>query len=773
MPSNKSGNNKKNKKQKRKIFKIIGKLILWGIVLMLGLGVGVIYSIFNGAGELPLDKFKINNFTTVIYDKDGNEYGRLDTQENRIYVDLGECSPYLPKAFIAIEDERFEKHFGIDVKRTGAAVVTYILNGGKSDFGGSTITQQLIKKVTNDQDRSWQRKVREMVRAIQLENNMSKDQIIELYMNIIYLGEGAYGVETAAHTYFNKTAKDLTIAECAMIGGLAQAPSSVNPFSNYEAAKKRQGYVLSKMYELEYITKEQYEEAKAEDLTPKRGASVGGGATNSYFVDAVVDEVINDLNKTYGLDKGEAQRMVYSNGYKIYTTVDPKVQSSIEEIYKDQNYFKLSNGNYDENIQSAMVIIDYRKGNVVGLVGGTGEKTTFRGLNRATQSARSPGSTMKPLGVYGPALHNGVVTSAKTYDEVPTTFKTGIQTWTPTNNGRYRGLISVRKAIAASSNVVAAKTFMDLGAAASRTFLQNLGISTLTSSDVSGGSLALGGLTKGIIPIEHAAAYGTFANGGIYMEPKLYTKVVDQDGNTILEKFSDVKTVMSKENAYIMTDMLEYAVNYGTGGEAKFPNMRIAGKTGTTNDSKDRWFGGYTPYYVASVWVGYDQPKTISMSGNPAAKIWKAVMQKVHEGLETKAWTKPDGVISVEVCADSGLLPTDLCKNDPRGSRVVTELFTKETVPTEYCEMHVEVEVCPETFLLKNPECYRVTPTYSRVYLNKSYPEVPSKLPEDYDYIIPTESCTLHTYSPSGYFGDIEDVEQEDDEDNFTRKRRD
>lgn len=773
MPSNKSGNNKKNKKQKRKIFKIIGKLILWGIVLMLGLGVGVIYSIFNGAGELPLDKFKINNFTTVIYDKDGNEYGRLDTQENRIYVDLGECSPYLPKAFIAIEDERFEKHFGIDVKRTGAAVVTYILNGGKSDFGGSTITQQLIKKVTNDQDRSWQRKVREMVRAIQLENNMSKDQIIELYMNIIYLGEGAYGVETAAHTYFNKTAKDLTIAECAMIGGLAQAPSSVNPFSNYEAAKKRQGYVLSKMYELEYITKEQYEEAKAEDLTPKRGASVGGGATNSYFVDAVVDEVINDLNKTYGLDKGEAQRMVYSNGYKIYTTVDPKVQSSIEEIYKDQNYFKLSNGNYDENIQSAMVIIDYRKGNVVGLVGGTGEKTTFRGLNRATQSARSPGSTMKPLGVYGPALHNGVVTSAKTYDEVPTTFKTGIQTWTPTNNGRYRGLISVRKAIAASSNVVAAKTFMDLGAAASRTFLQNLGISTLTSSDVSGGSLALGGLTKGIIPIEHAAAYGTFANGGIYMEPKLYTKVVDQDGNTILEKFSDVKTVMSKENAYIMTDMLEYAVNYGTGGESKFPNMRIAGKTGTTNDSKDRWFGGYTPYYVASVWVGYDQPKTISMSGNPAAKIWKAVMQKVHEGLETKAWTKPDGVISVEVCADSGLLPTDLCKNDPRGSRVVTELFTKETVPTEYCEMHVEVEVCPETFLLKNPECYRVTPTYSRVYLNKSYPEVPSKLPEDYDYIIPTESCTLHTYSPSGYFGDIEDVEQEDDEDNFTRKRRD
>ena len=263
---------KKSKKSKKKIWKIILLTIVWGIVIMIGLGVGVIYSIFNGAGELPLEKFEIHNFTTFVYDKDGNEYTTLDTKENRVYVTIDEMSPYLPKAFIAIEDERFETHFGIDVKRTGAAALKW-LTTGNSDFGGSTITQQLIKKVTEDDDRSWQRKVREIVRAIQLEQKMSKNQIIELYMNIIFLGENSYGVETAAHTYFNKTAAELTIAECAMIGGLAQKPSSANPFSNYEAAKKRQENVLYKMLELGYINQSQYNEAMSEELKPEKGSN--------------------------------------------------------------------------------------------------------------------------------------------------------------------------------------------------------------------------------------------------------------------------------------------------------------------------------------------------------------------------------------------------------------------------------------------------------------------------------------------------------------------
>lgn len=761
-----SGKNKtKKKKGKVKVLKVVLLTIVWGILIMIGLGVGVLYSIFNGAGELPLEKFEINNFTTVIYDKDGNEYSRLDSKENRTYVSLNEMSPYLPKAFIAIEDERFETHFGIDVKRTAAATIKW-LTTGNSDFGGSTITQQLIKKVTNDQSRSWQRKVREIVRAIQLEQKMSKNQIIELYMNIIFLGENSYGVETAANTYFNKSAADLTIAECAMIGGLAQAPSSVNPFSNYEAAVKRQKLVLGKMHELGSITDEQYAEAMSGELVLNKGGKAA--VSNSYFVDAVIESVINDIHEEYGVDKGEAQRMVFNNGYSIYTTVDPKIQTAMESVYTDQKYFKLSKGTYDPDIQSAMVIIDYQKGNVVGLIGGAGEKNVQRGLNRATQITRAPGSTMKPMGVYAPALEAGLITAATTFDEVPTTFKVaGSKDWTPGNNGVYRGLIPVRRAISASSNVVAAKVFNLLGASASRNFLLKLGISTLSSADVGAASLALGGLTNGVSPFEHAAAYGTFANSGIYIEPKLYTKVVDRQGNTVLEKYSDVRTVMSKENAYILTSMLQSVVTGGTGGEASLGSMPVAGKTGTTNSSKDRWFAGYTPYYVGSVWVGYDQQKVIRMSGNPAAKIWKAVMSKVHEGLENKSFTKPSGLVSVEVCKDSGMIPTELCKNDRRGSRVGTEYFVKGTEPTEECTMHVQVEVCPDTLKLKNPTCYRVTRAYSIICLNKKYETVPTVKPQDYDYIIPTEYCTFHAAekdSDGNWFDDNNNDDDDDDE---------
>ncbi len=745
--SEKNTKKKKNKKGKgKKILKYILLTFLWGIVIIFGLGVGVVYSIFQGAGELPLEQFDIDRFTTIIYDKDGNEYARLGTSENRIYVTLSEMSPYLPKAFIAIEDERFESHFGIDIKRTLAATVNYVIHGN-SDFGGSTITQQLVKKVTEDDGRNWQRKVREIVRAIQLEQKMSKDQIIEKYMNIIFLGENSYGVETAAYTYFNKKAADLSIAECAMIAGLAQAPSSVNPFSNYEAAKKRQLLVLEKMHELKFITDEQYEDAKTEELVLKRGSSSSGGSNdNSYFVEAVIDAAIKEFQELYDVDAKKAEQMVYLNGYKIYTTVDPNIQAIMEDVYKDEKYFKLSNGKYDPNIQSAMVIIDYVKGNVVGLVGGAGEKTTQRGLNRATQSKRPPGSTMKPLGVYGPALEKGAVTIATAFDDSITTFNIpGSEPWTPRNSTGYQGLIPVKEAIYRSSNIVAAKVFVEkVGTEYSREFLKKLGITTLTNKDVNGGSLALGGMSDGIIPLEHAAAYGTFANNGIYMEPKLYTKILDKEDNVVVEKISDVRQVMSKQNAYLLTTCLQAVVTSGTGGEAAIPNMTVAGKTGTTNSSNDRWFAGYTPYYVGSVWVGYDTPKNISMSGNPAAKIWQAVMKRVHEGLENKSFAKPSGLVSYEVCKDSGMIPTDLCRNDPRGSRVTTALFVEGTQPKEECTMHISVPVCPDSYKLMNSTCMRTVSPVNRVFLNKEYAEVPNPLPKDYAYIKPKDYCTVH-----------------------------
>ena len=745
----KSNNNKKSKKKNKKnghkILKAVLIILLIMILIGIGLMVGFVMSVLNGAGGLSKSDFEISSLTTVVYDKDGKEYASLYSSENRMYSSLSEMSPYLPKAVIAIEDQRFETHMGIDIKRTGAAVVKWVLKGN-SDFGGSTITQQLIKKVTKDDDRSWQRKAREIVRAVQLEQWLSKNQIIELYLNLIYFGEGAYGVETAAYTYFDKSAKDLSIAECALIAGLIQSPEGRNPYKKPEAAKARQETVLAKMYELGSISKEQYEEAKVQELVYKKGV-LDQGLSNSYFVDAIVDDLINELQKQKGVTKVMAQKMIYSNGLKIYSTIDPKIQEAMETVYKDEKYFKLSNGKYDSNLQSAMVIIDYRTGNVVGLVGGAGEKTTQRGLNRATMAKRAPGSTIKPLAVYAPGIDSGIFTAATTFDDIPTTFKVGTTVWKPSNSYRgYRGLTSVRKGIEISSNIIAAKAFMEVGATTSMTYLKKFGISTLTNSDAVPGALALGGLTQGIYPIEHAAAYGTLANSGIYLSPKLYTKVLDKYDEVLIEKTSELREVVSPQTAYIVTSMLKDVVTgiSATGSAASLPNMNVAGKTGTTNSSKDRWFAGYTPYYVGSVWVGYDQQKVISVSGNPAAKIWKAVMLKVHEGLQNKAFTRPDGIVERDICVDSGLLATDLCKADRRGDRTKTEIFDKNNVPTEECTTHVYATVCPETFKKPNPTCLKTVGTIQIVCIDKKYTEKPSVLPNDFDYAIPMDYCEYH-----------------------------
>lgn len=742
---------KKGKKKKHRILKAFLLFILVIILIVAGLAVGVVSSILNGAGELPLSDFEIHNFTTIIYDKNGNEFASLYSSENRLYSSITEMSPYLPKAFIAIEDERFETHFGIDLKRTGAATIIF-LTTGNSDFGGSTITQQLIKKATQDDDRSWQRKVREIVRAIQLEQNMSKNQIIELYMNMIYLGEGAYGVETAAYTYFNKSASELSIAECALIAGLAQSPEGRNPYHNPESAKKRQELVLGKMLELGYISNEQYKEALSQELVYEKG-TIEAAASNSYFVDAIIEDLSKKLQKEKGVTSAMAMKMIYSDGLKIYSTVDPEIQKSMEEVYLNQDYFKLRTGVYDPEVQSAMVIIDYRNGNVVGLVGGAGEKTTLRGLNRATQSYRAPGSTIKPLATYAPGIDTGLFTAATTFDDVPFTYKFGTTTWTPKNSySAYRGLTPVRKAVEISSNIIASKAFIEVGVTTSMTYLRNFGITSLTNADAAPGALALGGLTKGICPLEHAAAYGTIANCGIYLTPKFYTKVIDRNEEVVINNVSELREVISPDTAYIVTSMMRDVItgSEATGSSAALPNgMPAAGKTGTTNSSKDRWFAGFTPYYVGSTWVGYDQQKNVNMSGNPAAKIWKAVMTKVHAGLsssneDSSSFIRPSSVVTLEVCTDSGLLATDLCRSDRRGNRTKTEIFSKSHMPTQTCDVHVMASVCPDTLKLANPTCLRVAGTVDIVCLDRHYTEKPSVLPKDFDYEVPMDYCTYH-----------------------------
>ncbi len=785
MPNNdkeKNSGKKKTKKKGLKVLKVILITILIMFLAFVGITIGAIISIINGADGFDLSEFEVSELTTVIYDKDGNEFANLYNSENRMYASLSDISPYLPKAIIAIEDERFETHFGVDIKRSAAATFNYLLHGGKSDFGGSTITQQLIKQVTEDNSYSWKRKVREMVRAIQLERVLSKDQIIELYMNINYFGAGAYGVETASYTFFDKSAKDLTIAECALLASLPQAPSSYNPHENPDKAEARQKLVLMKMLELGSITKEQYDEAIAQELVYKMGA-LEASSSNSYYVDSIITELISDLQKELGVTKVMAQRMIYSNGLKIYSVVDPKIQDILEEQYLNQDLFKLSNGSYDPEVQSAMVVMDYKTGNVVGLMGGAGEKTVLRGLNRV-YVPRQPGSTMKILGVYAPGIDAGIFTSATTFDDTPVSFKiSSTTTWKPLNSySGYRGLTSVRKAIEISSNIIAAKAFQEVGVQTSKEYLKKFGITTISNNDISGAALALGGLTNGISPMEHGGAYAAIANKGIYWKPKLYTKIEDKNGEVLFEKTSELTEVISEESAYILTSMMKDVItgSNATGSSANFSGMAIAGKTGTSNDSKDRWFVGYTPYYIASVWVGYDKPKVVSMTGNPAAKIWKATMSKIHEGLKYKDFEKPSGVISYQVCADSGLLPTDLCRNDPRGDRTITALFSKETIPKESCNIHALATVCKESNLLANPICIKESGTTEIVCLDRNYEEKPSVLPNDFQYEMPFDYCNLpEHYAEVDEYGNfitenyedtdekIEDDEVEnDDEDN-------
>ncbi len=758
----------KSKKKKKKliyrIFSVIGGILKFVLIVTIiailsaaGLGVGFYLSIVNGAGSLTKEDFEINSFTTYVYDINGNEYTTLSGAENRTYAPIDEISPYLPQAFVSIEDERFYEHKGVDVKRTAGATFKYIMSKlgmGSSDFGGSTITQQVIKKVTGEDDKSSLRKAKEIIRAFQLEKWLTKDEIIELYMNLIYLGEGSYGVEAASYTYFSKSAKDLDIAQSALIAGLAQAPEGYNPYKHPDRAKARQELVLGKMYELGKITKEEYEAAKAEELVYSKG-NLQLASSNSYFIDAVVEEVISDLMEEKNINRAMAQKMVYNNGLKIYTTLDPDVQNILEEKYLNHDYFKTRTG-YDENLQSAMVIIDYKEGNVLGLIGGAGEKTTLRGLNRATGMTRSIGSNMKPIGVYGPGLEAGVLTAATTFDDVPTTYRISGRAWTIKNyDGRYRGLINIRKAIEISDNIVAAKAMMEkVGTEYSYHFLQKMGISTLTNNDKqSPASLSLGGMSRGISPLELAGAYGTIANQGVYVEPKLYTKIEDRNGQVVFNKTSKVTDVMSRENAYILTDMMHTVTtgSEGTGRNARISGgIEVAAKTGTTSDDKDRWFSAFTPYYVASVWYGYDTPKYINCATNPGTKMWHDVMDEVHKvkGCKAANFERPAGVVDVAICRDSGLIASDACKNDPRGSRVITEIFNSKngSIPKETCNIHEFVEVCPDTNLLPTDACRAATFTHKISRLNRHYEEgKPTIKPYDYAYEVPTTYCTYHT----------------------------
>lgn len=745
---NNKGDVKKTLLFQSKIFLLF--MVFFGCILIGALG-GIFFGILGTTQELTADDLTFKNLTTVFLDKDGKDVGHVFGDVNRTLVSIKDMTKYLPEAVVAIEDERFYKHKGIDFKRIAGAVINYLIPGGKQ-YGASTITQQLVKNLTGDKEVTLRRKIQEQWRALMLETKLSKDQILELYLNTAYWGNGATGVQAAARNYFDKDAKDLSIAEAAMVAGITQYPSKYDPTRNFEASKERQETVLMKMKELGYINQKEYDEAVAEKIKLKKG-TVTRVLQQSYFIDAVCQDVLRDLQEKKNVSKAMAQKMLFSDGLKVYTTMDSNVQKALDEVYMDGSKIFGASGGGSGGPQSAMVVIDYRTGGVVGLVGGVGEKKGVMTFNRATQAKRQPGSSIKPIGVYAPALEGGYITPATVFDDVPITIRIpgGGGTWSPRNwySDGFWGLSTVRRGIENSMNIVAVKVWLKIGAERSYDFLKSVGISTLTETDKnSPAALALGGLTVGVSPMEMAGAYGAIANGGYYIKPVTYTKVVDRNGRVLLENKVEAKKVMDERAAYLLTDMMEDVVTSGTGTTAALSNMPVAGKTGTTSNNYDRWFAGFTPYYVGATWYGYDKQRSISGSTNYSAKAWKAVMEKVHKGLQNKNFTEPPGIVRKVICIDSGKLPGDLCKNDPRGNRTREELFIKGTEPTETCDVHVKVKICKSSGLLATERCPSGS-VVSKIMIARPEPYAPNDYdapqPKDRKYEAPFgEYCNVH-----------------------------
>lgn len=662
--------------------------------LVVGVFAIYVFGFVDGTLDFDLDNLNLKS-TTIIYvtNEKGEqvELQRLHDGTNRIWADPDEISPNVGNAFIAMEDKRFGDHEGVDWRRTFFAFVNMFTKQAQLQ-GGSSITQQLVKNLTGDDDVNPMRKVQEIMRAQYLEKHYSKDSILTAYLNRVFFGNNCYGVKVAANYYFNKEPIDLTVAESCALASIVKAPTGYDPYINPENNKTRREYGIRMLYEQGYISAAERDAAMEESknlkfidhTTESKGAEV---QINSYFVDTLIENITYDLMEEYGYSKNHAESMLYSGGLRIYSTLKPEIQDILEKKYKTNSLFPSFPSikqKYNVEPESAMMIMDY-SGHIVAVVGGRGEKTINRGLNRATQSKRQPGSSMKPLGVYAPALEYNLITySSRTRDYSPTTVViNGVRKPYPTNYGGSRGtnnMVTSQYAIMRSLNTVPARILMDLGYRKSFDFVtKNLGITTLVESaknengetltDLSISSLALGGPTYGLTVQEMTAAYATFGNLGKYYKPVTYTVVKDQDGRTVLEPHKPT-TAMGEDTALIMNKMLQTVVrgSNGTGGGARFGSWPIYAKTGTTSENKDFTFYGGTPYYVAGVWIGFDTPRTMPNSGSGAAvTVWRSVMTEIHKNLKLKDFPDTSSVSYRRYCTSTGLLATNACESTALG----------------------------------------------------------------------------------------------------------
>ncbi len=749
-------------------------------------GIGVFKGVLATAPDIGNIDVTPTGFSTFVYDIEGNQTAKLvSTNSNRIPVTIDMVPEDLKNAFVAVEDSRFYSHNGIDIKGIIRAGLVGLQHGGKFSEGASTITQQLLK---NNVFTDWtsedsfadrlKRKIQEQYLALELEKVMDKDSILINYMNTINLGQNTLGVQAASMRYFNKSVSDLNLSECAVIAGITQNPSKYNPITHPDKNAERREKVLGDMKEQGYITQEQYDEAIADDVYSRiqiADSENVDSAVNTYFVDALTDDILEDLIAT-GYNETQAYTLLYSGGLKIYSTQDPKIQRICDEAFADESNFpantkwylhyeltvEKSNGDkenhstemfrtywkenrsaafnliyasqeeayqdieaykdavlsggdevYGETVsltpqpQVSLVVEDQSTGYIVAMEGGRGAKSGSRTLNRAMDTTRQPGSTFKVVSTYAPAFDSAGLTLATVMNDAPFNYADGrpVANW---YGEAYRGLSSLREGIAQSMNIVAVKTLTQITPKLGFDYLLNFGFTTLEERKEINGqifsdiqqALALGGITNGVTNEELNAAYACIANGGTYIKPKLYTKVLDHDGNIILDNtIPQSRQVIKESTAFLLTNAMVDVVTVGTGGSVNFGGMAMAGKTGTTSDYNDVWFSSFTPYYTATTWAGYDN--NVKLSGdekNLAKKLWRSVMSKIHEELPNEPFNVPSGIVTAAVCSRSGKLPIEgLCSGTMR-----TEYFAEGTVPTTTCDVHYSGQVCTYSSL---PAC--------------------------------------------------------------------
>lgn len=800
--------NSKTIKIERKILLGLVKLVLIAVIGLgicgVAAGLGAFKGILASTPKIRFGDVVASGQATIVYDCEGNEIDQyVSSNSNRQRVEsIDELPDYLGKAIVAIEDERFYQHNGIDFKGILRAGYQFIKTGGEETQGASTITQQLLKNTIftdwtsegKNKIKKIKRKLQEQYLALEISKYYEKDLILLEYMNAINLGQNTLGVEAASKRYFGKSASDLTVSEAAVIASITQNPSGYNPIRHPEANAKRREKCLNIMLKLDFITQAQYDEAIADtedvyerignyDIDYRENVNTTSG---SYFSDALYEQVLNDLVEDAGYDQATAEKILTSGGLKIESTMDPTIQAIVDEEFANpdnypsdvkwllnyaltitdndgnkHNYSKENmtswfkanksskftllfssqdaayeaidtyraammeelgvtetDDNYEESIsmtpqpQSALVIEDQTTGYVKALIGGRGAKEGRRTWNRATDTVRSPGSTFKVLASFAPALDSAGQTLATVYNDAPFNYDDGtpVKNWYKTG---YKGICSIRDAICQSMNIIAVKAETVITPQLGYDYLLNFGFTTLTDGVIINDKLftdvnqtmALGGLTYGVTPYEINAAYATIANLGTYVEPKLYTRVLDSDGNVLLDNTAPTsRQVLKETTAFLLTDAMVDVVTApsGTAKSVNFGNMAIAGKTGTSTGPKDVWFCGYTPYYTCSVWTGYDNNVDMGSDETSLSRtLWRAVMKRVHENLPGEQFPVPQGLVQADICTKSGLLPIPgLCDDC-----IATEYFAEGTVPTESCNIHFEGDICAYDGLPASPEC--------------------------------------------------------------------